>query len=414
MAIRDADDLRNALNDAFAGKLRVLIMGAFVLAALIFSRQIFETNDAGFIKVLQLPITGTMKVFSTPGMFLQSFGDVYTYKASDILYFSKHESEGRDADDSVEVRFNDGATAHVTGNVRFDLPGDPAQILEIHKRFRGYDSFVKDTIKQVIGEATILTAALMTAEESYTTKRAEFSQMVDDQIRNGVYLTEADAVTVKDIKTGETVIKNIVTIQRDDKKVALRKECPFAKYGVHVTQAIVKEIDYEKTVADQIAAKQGALMQVVSAKANAEKAIQDRLTAEEVGRKNVAVAKYEQEVKKQLAVTEAEQRLAVAQLGRQAEEQNKLANIAKGEGEGEYRRKLMSADGALDKKLATYEHVQTVWAEAFAKSQNPVVPSIIMGGNTGQGGNAAQAMMEMMTLKAAKDLSLTVGAPAVK
>ena len=389
-------------------KLGLIGVGLALFVGLLMLHSIVGTNNAGFITVRQAAGSGTLTAYTTPGMFPRFFGDTTVYKQSDIIYFSKHDNEGGSKDDSVEVRFNDGATASVTGNVRIDLPADPAKVLEIHKVFRSYDSLIKDTVRQVIGESTILTAALMTAEESYTTKRAEFSQMVDDQIRNGVYLTEAKQIEVKDKATGETVIKNIVSIQRDvDTKLPLRKESPFAKYGIRVSQAIVKEIDYEKTVADQIQTKQQALMQVVSAKANAEKAIQDRLTAEEVGRKNVAVAKYDQEVKKATAVTQAEQLLDVARLNRSTEEQNKAANIAKGEGEGEYRRKVMQADGALQQKLDAYVKTQQAWAEAFANSKNPVVPGVVMGGgNGGNGNNAALNLMEVMGVKAAKDLAL--------
>jgi hypothetical protein len=383
------------------------------LALLLLSPAIVETNNSGYSKILQKPVTGTVKAFTLPGMFIQGFGDVYTYRVSDIIYFSKHEGEGRssESDDSIEVRFNDGATAKVTGNVRVDLPSDPEKIVDIHKHFRSYDALIKDTVKQVVAEATILTASLMTAEESYTTKRAEFSQLAYDQLLNGIYLTEAEQVTVKDTKTGEQVTKQVVRIQRDAKGVAERKESVLARYGIKVGQFVIKEIDYENTVAGQIQSKQQALMQVVSAKANAEKAIQDRLTAEEVGRKNVAVAKYEQEVKKQTAITEAEQRLEVARLGRATEEQNKLANIARGEGEGEMRRKIMVADGSLDKKLATYEKVMLGFADALSKTTQPLVPAVISGNSTGGSHqNAALGLLEVMGTKAAHDLALDMKA----
>ena len=290
-----------------------------------------------------------------------------------------------------------------------DLPSSAETLVDIHKHFRSYDALIKDTVKQVVAEATILTASLMTAEESYTTKRAEFSQLAYDQLLNGVYLTEAESVTVKDAKTGEQVTKQVVRIQRDDKGIPERKESVLAKYGIKVGQFVIKDTDYEATVAGQIQSKQQALMQVVSAKANAERAIQDRLTAEEVGRKNVAVAKYEQEVKKQQAVTEAEQRLEVAKLNRASEEQNKLANIAKGEGEGEYRRKIMVADGALDKKLEAWKFAQEKWAEAFANSKNPVVPGIVMGQGA-TGANGVSQFMELLGAKAARDLQLDIQA----
>ena len=408
-----AEELRHSglarlLNPRSLSLFLFLVVG---VALAVLSPAIVETNDAGYAKILQKPIVGTVTAYMNPGMFVQGFGDVYTYKNSDIIYFSKHDGEGKNAtDESIEVRFNDGATARVTGNVRVDLPSNPETLVDIHKHFRSYEALIKDTVKQVVAEATILTASLMTAEESYTTKRAEFSQLAYDQLLNGVYLTEAEALTVKDSKTGEQVTKQVVRIQRDEKGIAERKESVLAKYGIKVGQFVIKDIDYEATVAGQIQSKQQALMQVVSAKANAERAIQDRLTAEEVGRKNVAVAKYEQEVKKQQAVTEAEQRLEVAKLNRASEEQNKLANIAKGEGEGEYRRKIMVADGALDKKLEAWKFAQERWAEAFANSKNPVVPGIVMGQAPGGVGNGVSQFMELLGAKAARDLQLEIQA----
>lgn len=146
----------------------VLAIGFLVLALILLPLcgMMFETNRAGLYSIRQAAVTGEMTAYTQPGMFPQMFGDVYKYRVSDILYFSKHDQEGAGADDSIEVRFSDGATAKVTGNVRIDLPTDPAKLVEIHKKFRSYDSIIKDTVRQVVSEAVILTAALMTAEES--------------------------------------------------------------------------------------------------------------------------------------------------------------------------------------------------------------------------------------------------------
>lgn len=383
--------------------------GLIAIVGLVLLHSLVDTNNAGFYKLKQAAGTGTLTAITKPGMFFRNFGDVTTYKAADVIYFSKHDNEGGSADDSINVRFNDGATAKVTGNVRIELPSDPQKLIDIHKNFRSYNALIHDTVRQVVSEATILTAALMTAEESYTTKRAEFAQMVDDQVRNGVYLTESDQVKKVDPKTGETTTRTVVSIQRDEKGQPLRKDSPMKEYGIRVTQAIIKDIDYEPTVEQQIQAKQQAIMQVVSAKAQADKAVQDRLTAEEVGKKNVAVAQYEQEVDKEKAVVKAQQKLEVAKLENQAAEQEKEALIKKGEGEGEYRRKVMAGDGALDKKLEAYEAVQKYWADAFANSKNPLVPQVVTASaNGGAGSNAATQFMEIMGIKAAKDLGLNL------
>ncbi len=68
---------------------------------------------------------------------------------------------------------------------------------------------------------------------------------------------------------------------------------------------------------------------------------------------------------------------------------------------------LMVADGALEKKLEAYVQTQKVWADAFANAKNAVVPEIMMGqGGAAGGNNAAMNLMEIMAVKAARDLQL--------
>ena len=47
-------------------------------------------------------------------------------------------------------------------------------------------------MQPAIAEALILTASLMSAEESYSGRRAEFAQLAWDQVLNGVYITESE------------------------------------------------------------------------------------------------------------------------------------------------------------------------------------------------------------------------------
>lgn len=384
--------------------LSVFALGVVAVFTVFLSPFLFETNNAGYFSVKQAAGSGTLTAITDPGMFAQLFGDVTKYKQADTLHFEEGEQG------AIDVRFTDGAKAKVAVNVRFDLPNDPAKLLEIHQKFRSYNALVNETIRQVVSESVLLTAALMSTEESYTTKRAEFSQIADDQVRNGVYITEADEIETKDKKTGEITSKSIVSIQKGKDGRPERKHAVLDQYGIRVTQFVIKDIDYDDKVDAMIAAKQEAMQQTVSAKANADRAVQDRLTAEEVGKKNVAVATYAKEVEKQEAIKTAEKELEVAKLGRLASEQIKLAKIAQGEGEGEYRRKVMIADGALEQKLKAYVEVQKAWANAFENAKNPVVPTTVFGGGTAGGSNAATSLMELLTVKTAKDLSLSAGA----
>jgi len=116
-------------------------------------------------------------------------------------------------------------------------------------------------------------------------------------------------------------------------------------------------------------------------------------------------------------VIAAEQRVEVARQQQLEAEQKKLAaveykqeQILRGEGDGEYKRLVMEADGALQQKLETYQRVMGYFANAVEKQK--WVPEIQMGGGgEGGGGDAAMALIEMLSVKAAKDLSLDLGIP---
>ena len=67
----------------------------------------------------------------------------------------------------------------------------------------------------------------------------------------------------------------------------------------------------------------------------------------------------------------------------------------------------MSADGALDKKIAAYTTVMQYWADAFGRYQGAMVPTYMMGGN-GSAGNAGTNFMQLMSMQAMKDLNLNL------
>ncbi|MEK7130486.1 MAG: hypothetical protein AAB793_02420 [Patescibacteria group bacterium] len=64
----------------------------------------------------------------------------------------------------------------------------------------------------------------------------------------------------------------------------------------------------------------------------------------------------------------------------------------------------MNADGALEIKLNTYERVMAKFASEFAKQK--WVPELQMGTNGSANGNAAVDMINLLTVKTAKDLGL--------
>lgn len=143
---------------------------------------------------------------------------------------------------------------------------------------------------------------------------------------------------------------------------------------------------------------------VQTAIANAKRAEQDAITTEKQGQADAAQAKWKQEVIKSKLVTQAEAERAVAELAVQTASLNKQKDILEGEGIAAKKRLVMQADGALTQKLATYEKVQKFWADAFSNYQGSLVPTYVSGGSGA--GNAGFNFMELIGVKAARDLAL--------
>jgi hypothetical protein len=130
-------------------------------------------------------------------------------------------------------------------------------------------------------------------------------------------------------------------------------------------------------------ARQKALVEQQSQKINAETA------------KIVAETKAEQE--KGVAIVKGEQVLAVAKLEREAAEQEKLRQIALGEGEARRRELLIKADNLEELRLNIYKEVMTRFASEVGKQK--WVPDMIIGGSSSSsGGNFSNAISDVINM----------------
>jgi len=391
-------------------------------------------NDAGNRTVVQYP-TGRLLVKFTPGIYMKWFGTTTVYR--DVLTYD-YDKVSADEDSSmtqpgIPVRYQDGGTGKVYGKARFSLPNDEPSMLLLHKSFRSNLGVANKLIKTVTEEGMNLTAGLMSSEEAYTEKRSVFTQWSSEQISDGKYQTELKQISTVDEGTGKHVIKNIpvITFGDDGRPVHLKSD--LKEYGISVNGFQITDWDFEQKTLNQISTKREATMAIITAKANAERAKQDAITSEEQGKANVMSAKYEKEVEKEKALVIAEQNKAVAVIKAQQlvevatqqkleAEQKKLAaaeykqeQILRGEGDGEYKRLVMEADGALAQKLTTYENVMNRFAAAIEKQK--WVPEVQMGMSSSNssavaGGSAATALIDMLSVKTAKDLALDMSLPA--
>lgn len=381
------------------------IISIFVLTSI---GRLWEDVDAGEVVVVQDPFDGDLHVYKEPGWVWQGYGKATHYRKSNQFWFNspKDSTEKKVQDRSIPVQWSDGAPSSISGSIRYDLPLDEQQIIKIHSIFGSQEALEQQLIKTNLEKSVYMTGPLMSSKESYAEKKNDLIFYIEDQVSRGVYKTrQVETKIIDELTNDERTITKVEIVEKDG--LPLRQEkSPIAEYGIRVYNISVNKISYSNTVENQIRQQQKAIMDVQLAVANAKKAEQDAITVAKQGEANAAKAKWEQEVIKAKLVTEAESRKKVSELEVLTAENNKRKMVLEGEGEAAKKRAIMQADGALKDKLDAWVKSQQFWAQAFANYKGNVVPYYVASPNSGGYTNGATQFMEIMGMKAARDLNL--------
>lgn len=389
----------------------------FVIIVLASLGRLIENLEAGSVMIIQSVRTGELTCYTQPGPYFQGFGEVTKYPRQRAYLFDVVGTQAAPLDTGKELQFNDGGKAHLYGSVNWEMPLDCKQIIELHKTFTSVEGVEARGVSKMVNLAVYLSGLSMSSTESVAERRGELVELINDQAQKGVLQTQTHMADRPDPITGEKRMIAVVEIVRDEKGIPKRQQGSILEqYGIHLQPMSIEKIAYSKTVEDQVVARQAATQQVQLAQANARRAEQDAITTAKQGEANAAKAKWEQETIKARVVTEAQQQLEVATLGAKEAEQYKRKQILLGEGDAERRKLLIAADNALDQKLQAYKEVQAIWATSFANYKGALVPQIQMGAGSGSanGVNNVQSLMDLITVKTARDINLDLSTSAAK
>lgn len=340
--------------------------------------QLFETNNEGYYQVKQAAVTGEVSVRSTPGTYFQNFSTVTTYPISDVYDFTSE--KGDDHGEPINVAFNGGGRASISGSVKFRLSLHEDDQKLLHQDFRSYQAVEQGLIRSVVQEVFNKTAATMKAEESYSSKLAEFTQLAEEQLVVGVYETKSRVEKTTDAD-GNINVDTIVELERgQDGKPLVAKKSPLLRYKVEIINFVIKGFDYDPKTKEIIAKKQEAEQAKVVARANAERAKQDAITASEQGKAEVAKAEAEALVAKKTAVIEAQQKFEVAeQLKKKAkEESDALLVTARAQAESN---RLKVQAGLTPQERAEFDMKTKIGVAAEMAKMNFPQTMVIGGGN---------------------------------
>lgn len=401
--------IRSEINmNGLQGLTKAGIIAAVILViTLLLTPKLFEILDAGEIMVIQYP-WGKLEAMTEPGFYGQWFGNVTKYPIREQYSFAAKDAKNPGSlDNSSRISFNDGGSAMISGVVSWEMPRIPDAIIKVHKEFHSISGIDQQLIRPAIENALFFSGPLMSSTESSAERRAELLQFINDQLQNGIYLTQRKTKKVLDPISGKE--KEIIAgdIVIDEKGFIKRiSESPLIAFSIKMFPATVNKINYDEVVQNQINERQKQITEVQTAIAQAKKAEQRAITVGKEGEAAAAEARWKQEVIKATQVTEAQQQKEVAELGIRTAEARKTIARLEGEGEAAKRAAIMSADGGLDKKIAAYVEVNKAYADAMKNGK--MVSEISMGSNA-NGVTTAHSMIDLLTAKAAKDLSLDLG-----
>lgn len=393
-----ATDLKGSVNLSSLPMKKIVmasVIGILVIVFLCCIGSLVEDVQNEDIVVNQVPITGTMYVWSQPGMYAQKFGHTTAYHKTEQLWFGAQNNG-----EPIPVIFNDASNGLIYGSLRVKLPTDRDHMLRIQTDYNGMDRLMNDLVRPTVVKVVYASGPLMSAYESVSEKKNNLIEYITDQLNNGVYTTSISIEEVIDPISGEKKQQKFAVLIPDSLAAGgyrRSEKSPFDYYGIEIGQVSVSKIDYEERVQKQIAQQQEANMLVQTSKAKSLAAQQEAIRAEQEGKAEAAKAKWEQEKIKAVEVTKAEQEYEVARLAALKAEEEKKKIIAEGQAQAEANR-LKVAAGLTPQERAEWDY-KTKVGVAQAMSQVKLPTYVVAGGGSGQN-NA----MDAMGLKMMKDL----------
>ena len=372
----------------------------------------FGYNQLGYRQVVETPTGGKHVVFEN-GIFWKVPGAKITTYPNVITISHRGEDTGSTVDGNlILIRFNDATEANAQTVVRFRMPEHDSAMLVLHQEYVNKDYLALKGLQPYTIECLKNSAQLMDSEQHYSGGRAQLSQYFQDQLEEGLFILDTQESFYRDSLTGETKRFYESKIRVNEQGEKVRKESDLKKFGISIASATIENVDYESQVDEKLKKKIEASTREAVSKQNLVTAQQEAMTAEAEGRRRLVEIEYEEKQIQTQQLVQAETQVRLAEKDKEKQlialdgarlEAQKIKALA--DAEAYSKQKIMAADGALEKKLATYKEVQSLWATAFQNYKGDLVPKF-QTGTSGTKGNAGLDFMQIMGAKAAMDLNL--------
>lgn len=390
------------------------VFGA-LLAPWIIGLFIGNNTDQDWL-VIQYP-WGSVNVIDSAGWYLKAGNSYWSYPRNWQVEY--------DNDFSFKVVFNDGGGAIMNAMVRFSSPITVEGKRKFHQLFGGNEEAVEAAVWAHISDAMKSSGPVMSASEHQSSRRGEFTSLVQDQLQKGLFEMRRVSRTLQDQFDDKgkpiTVYATEVVFDEHTSVQKIARPSPLTDFGILITQFSITDVIYDDQTQRQFAQKKEAFLAAEGSKAQREKEVQERLMVEERGRrekaeteslalrqKAQAVIKAQQE--KEVEETNAAKHLAVAQLTKQQAETLALQELevaklgcekAKQESEAQIIRasanqKSLQLGGSLSERERILAEIERDKAIGVARELSSIkVPQFIINGS----GSGGESLMNMFLLK---------------
>lgn len=267
------------------------ILGSLVLC--LGTCSFLEPNQAREVMIIQ-HVTGAIQVETTPGIKVNAFGKVTTYRKSNDYEFRK------------EIPFTNRSSATLVGRVRYRLGSNPKVLERMHSEYPHEEDLQQRLVGDAVTRAIKVTGSTMTSLESFS-RISDLNNYIEDQARDGDYQVLQVVDTIIDPLTGQNTIIDRAKIVEDENGVRKRqKTSPLATYDVDLIQVVIDSVIYDSTTLRLFNEQAESSMKVASSKATSLLLEQEALQEQSRGKKDVARVEAEEAVKTAKAIAQAQ------------------------------------------------------------------------------------------------------------
>ena len=337
----------------FTGVVTLIIL--VVLAC--FSGGMIGKNEATDWQIKQ-SLSGKVSIQDKPGYYLKMFATITTYPRYVSMRWNDDPSDGDRTIESIRTTFKDGGTAQISTDIRYATPSSDDERIKFHQQFGGNIRNATIAVKSHLTNCIKASGPLMSATENQASRKAEFTQLVEDQTTNGLYAMERIEKMVPIVQTAEEIAQGLPVrtepvlltklVLDENGLPVVSKASPLKTYGIKILQFSITATDYDKETLAQFAAKKESFLAAEQSKADKIKFAQAKMSTEAEYAQQIAIEKGKAEMEKMKQVTDAERDKELAEID--AAKKVEVALLAKQE--AETKAEMLKSVAEIEKEAA--------------------------------------------------------------